>query len=157
MTLVRQVPPRGLGKKKLRAWRRIESAGIDPSQFQQSRLGAIAKDLEDDVLPESVAESDPEEILQEKLNEADIKYTAQKWITISRTRRIRVDFFIEPNIIIEVDGYAYHGGKEQWHKDRLRDNALAIMGYIVLRYPARNIYSNPYIVLGDLKRLKVGT
>lgn len=43
-----------------------------------------------------------------------------------------VDFLIG-NVIVEVDGFAYHGTNARFHSDRARDLALKALGYRVVR------------------------
>ena len=45
----------------------------------------------------------------------------------------RVDFLVD-GVIVEVDGFAYHSGRDQYREDRRRDRAAHRLGYVVLRY-----------------------
>jgi predicted transcriptional regulator of viral defense system len=42
-------------------------------------------------------------------------------------------------VILEVDGYAFHGSTAAFHRDRERDRALAAAGYHVLRFTWRQL------------------
>jgi very-short-patch-repair endonuclease len=46
----------------------------------------------------------------------------------------RVDLLVEGRVVVEVDGFAYHGGPQAFANDRRRDVALTGMGYVVLRF-----------------------
>ncbi|MFT4235763.1 MAG: DUF559 domain-containing protein [Microbacterium sp.] len=46
----------------------------------------------------------------------------------------RVDFVVAGRLIIEVDGYAFHGDKTGWHRDRTRDAVASAMGYETLHF-----------------------
>ena len=58
----------------------------------------------------------------------------QTWIELA-DRRIRVDYcYPEANLIIEVDGYAFHSDRATFEADRSRDNELQALGWRVLRF-----------------------
>jgi very-short-patch-repair endonuclease len=53
---------------------------------------------------------------------------------------IEVDFlWPELRLVVEVDGFEFHGGIEAFHRDRERDRALALAGYQVLRFSWRQL------------------
>ncbi len=45
----------------------------------------------------------------------------------------RVDFLIGDRLVIEADGYDWHGGRVEFERDRERDRELVRRGYIVIR------------------------
>jgi very-short-patch-repair endonuclease len=52
----------------------------------------------------------------------------------------RFDFaYPEAMLIIEVDGYRWHGGNQAWHRDKRRDNDLNRLGWTVLRFTAEDL------------------
>ncbi len=65
----------------------------------------------------------------------------------------RVDFaYPEKRLAVEADGYAYHSGLQAWDRDRLRDNALAVAGWGVLRFCDADIHRRPKVVLARLEQ-----
>jgi very-short-patch-repair endonuclease len=61
---------------------------------------------------------------------------------------LRADFvFAEAKLVVEVDG-------EKWHqdvtRDRMRDNALAALGWRVLRYRWAEVVHEPRVVLSEI-------
>ena len=46
-------------------------------------------------------------------------------------------------LIVEVDGYAYHGHRAQFERDRRKDLALAAAGYRVIRVSWRQLVNEP--------------
>lgn len=46
----------------------------------------------------------------------------------------RVDLLVERRIVLEADGFAYHGDRAAFREDRRRDRRLELAGYPVLRY-----------------------
>jgi predicted transcriptional regulator of viral defense system len=56
----------------------------------------------------------------------------------------------EQRIIVEVDGYEFHGSRAAFHRDRDRDRALTAAGYHVLRFTWRQLTSEPDACLAAL-------
>ncbi|HEX4691573.1 MAG TPA: DUF559 domain-containing protein, partial [Solirubrobacteraceae bacterium] len=53
----------------------------------------------------------------------------------TRIEGIEVDFaWPAQRLIVEVDGFAFHGGPAAFERDRARDAALALTGWRVLRF-----------------------
>jgi very-short-patch-repair endonuclease len=67
-----------------------------------------------------------------------------------------VDFlWRDQRLIVETDGYRYHGGRAAFENDRDRDLALKALGYEVIRLSYRQVDREPKRiaeVLGDLLR-----
>lgn len=55
-----------------------------------------------------------------------------------------VDFrFVGTPVIVECDGWAYHGlRRDQFERDRVRDAELISLGWIILRFSYRSITSH---------------
>lgn len=59
-------------------------------------------------------------------------------------RTFEVDFhWPQLRLAIEVDGYAFHGGRSRANSDRDRDQTLAIAGWLIHRFTRDQITSNP--------------
>jgi very-short-patch-repair endonuclease len=56
-------------------------------------------------------------------------------------------------LIVEVDGYAFHGGRAAFERDRRRDAALQAAGYRVVRFTWRQITGEPHAVVARLATL----
>jgi very-short-patch-repair endonuclease len=54
----------------------------------------------------------------------------------------RVDFLIGDRLVIEADGYDWHGGRAEFERDRERDRELVRRGYIVIRASYRQVITN---------------
>lgn len=62
-----------------------------------------------------------------------------------------VDFhWPELRLVLEVDGFEFHGGLEAFHRDRERDRALASAGYQVLRITWRQLDEDKVRTAGAL-------
>ncbi|WP_455233108.1 DUF559 domain-containing protein [Geopseudomonas aromaticivorans] len=48
-------------------------------------------------------------------------------------RQFRADIFIEPNVIVEMDGFQYHSSLGAFKNDRERQNLMVACGYLVFR------------------------
>ena len=53
---------------------------------------------------------------------------------VVREGRYRLDLQVGPQLFVEVDGFAYHWGPEQKHRDDLRRNDLRLHGFDILVY-----------------------
>jgi very-short-patch-repair endonuclease len=56
-------------------------------------------------------------------------------------------------LIVETDGYRYHGGREAFEADRDRDLELKALGYEVIRLSLRQIVDEPRAVVDALTPL----
>jgi very-short-patch-repair endonuclease len=71
-----------------------------------------------------------------------------------RVGRFVVDFvWAESRLIVEVDGYEYHRGRESFESDRARDVDLAVQGYRVLRFTYRQVTKEPDRTAAKIKAL----
>jgi very-short-patch-repair endonuclease len=52
--------------------------------------------------------------------------------------------------VVEVDGYAYHGSRAAFERDRRRDADLTAAGYRVVRITWRQLTSEPHAVVARL-------
>ncbi len=63
-----------------------------------------------------------------------------------------VDFaFPAHRVAIEIDGWAFHSGQEEFQKDRVRQNWLALQGWQVLRFTWLDITQHPERVLAEIR------
>lgn len=56
-------------------------------------------------------------------------------------------------LVVEADGWAYHGSKEQQQADRRRDRALLLLGWRTVRYTTADILTRPDEVVAELLAL----
>ena len=69
-----------------------------------------------------------------------------------RVGRFVVDFlWPECRLIVEVDGYEYHGARASFESDRARDAELTRQGYRVLRFTYRQVTGAPASVATTLR------
>lgn len=70
-------------------------------------------------------------------------------------RGVRVDMLLfvpmrpEVKIVVECDGYQWHGNKETFTTDRKRDRLLRSKGYDVIRYSGSEIVAQPITCAGE--------
>ena len=50
-------------------------------------------------------------------------------------------------LVVEVDGYAYHGHRAQFERDRRKDLALTAAGYRVIRVSWRQLTQEPFALI----------
>ena len=60
------------------------------------------------------------------------------------TASIIADIAFDPlKLIIEIDGYTYHGDERAFSRDRRRDEELAVRGWQVVRFTAKDVFDDP--------------
>jgi very-short-patch-repair endonuclease len=63
----------------------------------------------------------------------------------------------EQRVIVEVDGYAYHGHRAQFERDHKKDLALKAAGYVVIRISWRQLTNEPFAVVAAISaELRLG-
>ena len=68
-----------------------------------------------------------------------------------RVGRHEVDLLWRPQrLVVEVDGYAFHGMRAAFERDRLRDAELSAAGYRVLRVTWRQLCNEPEALIARL-------
>ncbi|GAA3308521.1 MULTISPECIES: endonuclease domain-containing protein [Arthrobacter] len=65
----------------------------------------------------------------------------------------RVDFLIEGWLVVEINGFQFHGSREAWRRDMSRSNVAQTQGYAVLSYPPEQIWNNPDAVLREIRAM----
>lgn len=64
----------------------------------------------------------------------------------------RVDFaWPEQRVVVEVDGYTFHAGRDSYRADRRRTNALVLAGWRVLRFSWEDITERPDVVVAQVR------
>lgn len=65
-----------------------------------------------------------------------------------------VDFlWIDHALIVETDGFRYHGNRAAFEADRARDAELQGLGYRVLRFTYRQVVDTPGEVIGRIRKV----
>lgn len=62
-----------------------------------------------------------------------------------------VDLLVEGRLVVELDGYDFHRDKKNFAEDRRRNNVAAMQGFPTLRFTASDIFSNPGLVLNQVR------
>jgi hypothetical protein len=59
-------------------------------------------------------------------------------------RRFEVDFhWPDLRLIVEIDGYAFHGGRSRANSDRDRDQVLSMAGWLIVRFTRDQVVGDP--------------
>ena len=62
-----------------------------------------------------------------------------------------IDFaWLDHRVLVETDGWATHGYRAAFERDRARDANLATLGYVVLRFTWRQLTGEPMRVAATL-------
>jgi hypothetical protein len=59
-------------------------------------------------------------------------------------------FWPSERVIVEVDGWTFHGDQLAFARDRAKTNALQLAGYAVLRFTASQVHGDPTAVLARI-------
>jgi very-short-patch-repair endonuclease len=95
------------------------------------------------------ARSEAERVLVKLLREAGIK----GWRTNYPIGGYKVDVaFPKQMVAIEVDGWAFHSDPEAFSIDRKRQNAIALLGWQVLRFTWLDLTEYPQRVIAEIRR-----
>lgn len=74
------------------------------------------------------------------------------WKANQRVVGYEVDFFFrDADVVVEVDGFAYHSDHEAFQRDRVKQNALALAGKHVLRFTWLDLTEYPDRVLAEVE------
>ncbi len=74
------------------------------------------------------------------------------WKTNYALAGYRVDFaFPRAKVAVELDGWAFHNDQEDFQYDRVRQNAIAVLGWQVLRFTWLDVTEYPDRVVGVLR------
>lgn len=102
----------------------------------------------------------PESRLERKflrlIKKAGLRLPVAQLEICDRTRRFvaRVDFaYPDLMLAIELDGYAYHGSRPAFQRDRERTNSLVALGWRVIRFTWEDIELRPKQVASRLRGL----
>ncbi|RJE78619.1 endonuclease domain-containing protein [Paracoccus sp. JM45] len=66
----------------------------------------------------------------------------------------RADFLVDDNLVVEIDGAAYHSSPEAVERDGLRNTAMRAEGYWVLRLPAKMVFNTPAEAIKCVERAR---
>lgn len=71
----------------------------------------------------------------------------------ARVEGFEVDFlWPDAHLIVEVDGFAFHGHRGAFERDRLRDMALRDRGFEVIRVTWKQLVDEPLLVIAHIAR-----
>lgn len=129
-------------EKHLRASANAHRPGV-------GRLKQILEARGRDTSPsESVLETKFERLLR---NSGYPRPTRQYEVTIGGRVVARLDFaYPEQRLAIELDGFAYHSGRQAWQRDLRRQNLLIQLGWKILRFTWADVCDRPSDVLASL-------
>ena len=79
------------------------------------------------------------------------------WKANQRVAGYEVDFlFRGAKVAVEIDGFAFHSGTDDFHHDRVKQNTIALAGCHVLRFTWLDLTEYPERVIAEVKRAICG-
>jgi very-short-patch-repair endonuclease len=121
--------------------RRAVAAEAGPGRRSVGPLRAVLDDWKlGDVPPDSVLEMAMAALLDAHL----LPTPSFHHVVTTSARTYELDFaLVEHRIDIEVDGWAFHGGRAAFEADRIRDTELVAIGWLVLRFTWHQVRQRP--------------
>lgn len=99
----------------------------------------------------------PERKILECLKSIDIEFFYQYKIPVideeGRKYVFTVDYFIQPDIVIEVDDDKVHGTRRSMRKMRWRDNLLMKYGFKIYHFWKSDIETDPTYICSRIKEI----
>ena len=95
------------------------------------------------------ARSEAERLFKGLLRNAGI----DGWRANQRVAGYEVDFaFRNSTVAVEIDGFAFHSGSDDFQHDRIKQNAIALAGWQVLRFTWLDLTQYPERVIAEVRR-----
>lgn len=105
------------------------------------------------------AGSPAETVARLRMWDAGLRPESQAAISTPAGRLLRPDFFFRgEGVVVEIEGYAYHGSREAHRRDMARYNDLASCPEVrvVLRFGAEEVFGAPEAFVGRVRAVVVG-
>ncbi|MGW6062669.1 hypothetical protein [Streptomyces sp. NPDC055189] len=110
-------------------------------------------------LADPLAGSPAETMARLRMHDAGLRPSTQVELLTPSGRRCRPDFlFRAEGVVVEIEGYAYHGSREAHRRDLARYNDLAACPEVrvVLRFGADEVFGNPEAFVAKVKTALAG-
>jgi very-short-patch-repair endonuclease len=116
-----------------------------------SRTGTpLVRDLITDYMASTYTRSKAERLLLRHVGDAGFETP----LTNVRREGFEVDaLWPALGVVVEVDGFAYHGDRTAFERDRLRDQVLTAAGFTVIRVTWRQLNREPIAVMVRLGQI----
>jgi very-short-patch-repair endonuclease len=122
------------------------------SKRGRSGCGALRRTLDRRALGAESPDSALEARFAELCAQAEVPLGRFQFELTVGGRQRRIDFaYPEHRIAVEIDGYEWHSGRDQFTDDRVRDNALQLAGWRVLRFTWEQLVYRPETVVATLR------
>jgi hypothetical protein len=117
----------------------------------QGRLRRVLEHrLDGDPVPESVLETEFDALVRSLGLPEPVR---QHEVRLLGGRRARIDFaYPSEQVAVEIDGARHHACVGDWHDTLLRQNELAALGWIVLRFTVRDLRDRSEEVAATVRR-----
>ncbi|MER5551646.1 hypothetical protein ABT001_08185 [Streptomyces sp. NPDC002793] len=98
--------------------------------------------------------SPAETVARLRMHDAGLHPVSQAELLTPAGRRIRPDFlFLREGVVVEIEGYAYHGSRDAHRRDLDRFNALSACPGVrlILRFPAATVFRTPDRMIDEIR------
>lgn len=134
---------------------------VKAAELPTSTVGGIAREESKHTLVPVLGRPHPfspgEKLLAERLArdpELGLLFQFNRTVHTVHHKDYRVDLLWgNGQVVIEVDGYRYHGNTFAFSRDRCRDYELLISGYVVLRLPHDEVVNDVEIAVEKIRNV----
>jgi very-short-patch-repair endonuclease len=141
-----------LVERRLVTWATVERTRASESRQGRRGLGAIGRLLEDRITRLGPTDSKLEADFARLLRRAHLHEAVLHPTIRIGARTIVPDFaFLAERVLIELDGFAFHGDRAAFERDRDRDVIAAADGWLVLRFTWRQVGEQPGEVIARIR------
>lgn len=123
-----------------------EAFRLQPDRRGNQARGELLHDSRDQ--PWSEAEREGHRLLRRS---GISGWDTNRWVSTPRGGYYVDVLFERPRVILEIDGWEFHGGREPFEADRMRRNHLVLSGYTVLNFTWRQLTQDADGVLGCVR------
>jgi very-short-patch-repair endonuclease len=139
-------------RRKLLTWPNVRAAREREACRGRRGLGAVGRVLEERLLDALPTDSRLEVAMARLFRQAGLRLVEFHPTLRIGGRRLVPDFVLRAEkVIVEVDGYGFHGDRRSFESDRARDALLAGSGWLVLRFTWRQVVERPAEVIDRLR------
>ena len=116
-------------------------------------IGALRRVLRERALDERPADSALEAAFARLCRDAGLPTPELHPAIVIDGIELHPDFrFVGTTVLVELDGWAHHGDRQAFERDRQRDQLLVGAGHRVLRFTWRQVVHQPWQVVAALRR-----
>ncbi|MFI0239736.1 hypothetical protein [Streptomyces sp. NPDC016845] len=142
--------------RRIRSYRRAPLTTLDnvTAEVRRPRIHGRRQALQRLRLIDPQAASPAETLARLRMHEAGLRPVSQAELVTHEGRKVRPDFlFTREGVVVEIEGYVYHGSREAHRRDLARFNDLQLCPEVrlVLRFTASEVMRSPADMISRIR------